>query len=158
MPGTWLPCLYRDSPGTGRVAPLWCFCPILQARRWLYAAAVACVLHASMNVDTLRDYITCFRLPTGSVSSGLVRLVAVLVCLVGSTVVRGFRSVLLSTWLVKKMFRCQTEVGVRDEFEQRKHLIGFQMASKPCVASIRLVGELRILQEHEHSWDLIEWL
>src|SRR6266480_6904510 len=96
MPGTWLPCLYRDSPGAGRAAPLWCFCPILQARRWLYAAAVACVLHASMNVDTLRDYITCFRLPTGSVSSGLVRLFVVLVCLPGSMVICGSRSVLLS--------------------------------------------------------------
>src|SRR6266550_358049 len=76
--------------------------------------------------------------PNGSVSGDVVSLVAVLCCLLVSMVVRGFRSVLLSTWLVKKMFRCQSEVGVRDEFEQRKHLIGFQMASKPCVASIRL--------------------
>ena len=56
-----------------------------------------------MNVDTLRDYITCFRLPTGSVSSGLVRLFVVLVCLLGSMVVRVFRSVLLSVfsaWLL----------------------------------------------------------
>src|SRR5438477_10164957 len=98
MPGTWLPYLYRDSPGAGPAAPLWCFCPILQARRWLYAAAVACVLHASMNVDTLRDYITCFRLSTGSVSSGLVRLVAVLVCLLGSMVVCGFRSAFMSVF------------------------------------------------------------
>src|SRR6266480_3317677 len=88
MPGTWLPCLYRDSPGAGRAAPLWCFCPILQARRWLYAAAVACVLHASMNVDTVWDYITCFRIPTGSDLSGLVRLFVVLFCLLASMVVR----------------------------------------------------------------------
>src|SRR5438270_13750865 len=103
MPGRWFPCLYRDSPGAGRAVPLWCFCPILQARRWLYAAAVACVLHASMNVDTLRDYITCFRLSTGSVSSGPVRLFVVLLCLPGSLVVRGSRSVLLSvfsSWLI----------------------------------------------------------
>src|SRR2546421_5548415 len=90
MPGTWLPCLYRDSPGAGRAVPLWCFCPILQARRWLCAAAVACVLHASMNVDTVWDYITCFRFPTGSVSSGLVRLVAVLGFLLASFVVWWF--------------------------------------------------------------------
>src|SRR5437763_11011850 len=99
MPGTWLPCLYRDSPGGGRAAPLWCFCPILQARRWLYAAAVACVLHASMNVDTVWDYITCFRLPTGPVSIGLPSLFVVPLCLPASTVVRGFRSVLLSVLL-----------------------------------------------------------
>src|SRR2546430_17590308 len=99
MPGTWLLCLYRDSPGAGPAVPLWCFCPILQARRWLSAAAVACVLHASMNVDTVWDYITCFRLPTGSDLSGLVSLVAVLLCLLASMVVRGFRSVLLSVLL-----------------------------------------------------------
>src|SRR5438045_4884270 len=99
MPGTWLPCLYRDSPNGGRAAPLWCFCPILQARRWLYVAAVACVLHASMNVDTVWDYITCFRLSTGSVSIGLVSLVAVPFCLLASIVVRRFLSVLLSVLL-----------------------------------------------------------
>src|SRR2546423_15149754 len=90
MPGTWLLCLYRDSPGAGPAVPLWCFCPILQTRRWLYAVAVACVLHASKNVDTVWDYITCFRLPTGSVSIGLVSLVVVPVCLLASMVVSGF--------------------------------------------------------------------
>src|SRR5947207_13819087 len=98
MPGTWLPYLYRDSPGAGPASPLWCFCPILQARRWLYAAAVACVLHASMNVDTVWDYITCFRLPTEPTLIGLLRLFVVLVCLLGSMVVRVFRSVLLSVF------------------------------------------------------------
>ena len=56
-----------------------------------------------MNVDTLRDYITCFRLSTGSVSIGLVSLVVVMVCLLVSTVFRGFRSALLSvfsSWLL----------------------------------------------------------
>src|SRR2546430_1142027 len=99
MPGTWLLCLYRDSPGAGPAVPLWCFCPILRARRWLCAAAVACVLHASMNVDTVWDYITCFRLRTGSVSIGPLSLAAVLICLLASMVVRGFRSVLLSVLL-----------------------------------------------------------
>jgi len=49
-----------------------------------------------MNVDTVWDYITCFRLRTGSVSGGVVRLVAVLLCLLASMGVGGFRSVLLS--------------------------------------------------------------
>ena len=44
-----------------------------------------------MNVDTVWDYITCFRLLIVSISSGLVSLIAVLLCLLASMVVHGFR-------------------------------------------------------------------
>ena len=47
----------------------------------------------------LGDYITCMRLLMLFVSSGLVSLVTVPFCLLASTVVHGFRSVLLSVLL-----------------------------------------------------------
>jgi len=71
-----------------------------------------------MAVDTLKDYITCLRLPIVSVSSGLVSLVTLLFCLLLSMVLDGFYSILLSA------FFCWLLIG---------GLFGLQMASKPLL-------------------------
>jgi hypothetical protein len=53
-----------------------------------------------MNDDTEKDYIICLGLLVASASSGLVTLITGLLCLLASTIVYGFRSVLLSVLLL----------------------------------------------------------